>query len=702
MSKRRKTSLSGAMLDLWRPPHDAGDPVGCLATTYTFAPGLFDEQCLARFMEIESEPDREDLAFLLERESRLGGVYAAVMVDHTQAGVEHSLRWDVLPVRIRGGKQHAKLSLLVWTRHIRIIVASANFSEPGYRSNYEVAGTVDLKPEEANIEILTKAIGFLRGLLAFVPGASDRPPELVRADEFLGQVTNQAKDWKLVRRRGTVRQDLPCTMPFDKLETARSSLQEAVQACRGSGGSPSEARVASPFFDANDETGRVTASLCKLMARGGRRDICFCVPTLEEVPGAVARLAAPKALLLTPRSYSGHVTVERLPVHDKDKNPRAWHAKMLALKAEASYSALMIGSSNFTCAGMGEGKNRNAEANLLTIVVREAYSRESRQLESIWPEMDRIADPESAEWLGATPDSDEEELAKKPPLPDGFLFATYRAGKTRQIIIRVEPADLPQEWHINACGQEPCELLSSDSWQKAGKQRVLEISWLPAYPPDKLLVHWEGYEAFLPLNVDDSRALPPPVQLEEMSADDMLLILASVDPSAAFRAWAKQRKLFPDTFDPDHDSAAPIDLDPLRRYDLKATFLHRVRRRARVLAQLRANLQRPVWGRQALEWRLSGLVGIKPLAEKLAKEVTQSDVAADEALLTLADFLIVLREVDYRPGDSSLTKADFENVYGPFLIGLAEELYKQINAHRGKYSPDLLKFWERVVEQCRR
>ncbi len=76
MSRRKQTSNSGAMLDLWRPPQGAGDPVGCLATTYTFAPGLFDEQCLARFLEIDSEPNREDLAFLLERESRLGSVYA--------------------------------------------------------------------------------------------------------------------------------------------------------------------------------------------------------------------------------------------------------------------------------------------------------------------------------------------------------------------------------------------------------------------------------------------------------------------------------------------------------------------------------------------------------------------------------------------------------------------------------------------------
>ena len=131
MSKRQKTHHSAAMLELWRPPHDSGEPIGCLASTYTFAPELFDEQCLARFLEIESEPNREDLAFLLERESRLGSIYAGVLVDYTQAGVEHSLRWYVLPVRIPNGKQHAKLSLLAWTRHIRIVVASANLTEAG-------------------------------------------------------------------------------------------------------------------------------------------------------------------------------------------------------------------------------------------------------------------------------------------------------------------------------------------------------------------------------------------------------------------------------------------------------------------------------------------------------------------------------------------------------------------------------------------
>ena len=249
MSKRRKSGATGAMLDLWRPPQQAGDPIGCVATTFTFAPGLFDEQCLARFLQIESEPNRENLAFSLERASRLGGVYAGVLVDHTQAGVEHSLRWDVVPVRIVGGKQHAKLSLLAWTTHVRIIVTSANLTDPGYRSNYEVASTIDLTPQEADLEALEESLDFLGSLLAFVPGASASLPAVQRSEEFLERVRKQTRRWTSGRRRSSVRQHLVFTMPENgRRVPARSSLNEAVRLCRKRAGSPDEAWIRVALF----------------------------------------------------------------------------------------------------------------------------------------------------------------------------------------------------------------------------------------------------------------------------------------------------------------------------------------------------------------------------------------------------------------------------------------------------------------------
>lgn len=700
MSKSRKTRADGAMLELWRPPQGSGEPVGCLATTFTFNPGLFDEQCLARFLEIESEPDRQDLAFLLERESRLGGIYSGILVDHTWAGVEHSLRWDVLPVRIRNGKQHAKLSLLAWHRRVRIIVASANLTEPGYRTNHEVATFVDLTSERADTGILADALAFLRSLIAFVPGAPESRPEVARAIDFLADVESRTRGWKPVTSRGSLRQRLACTVPATSTGTAaRSSLEEAMQTCRGRGASPNEAWIASPFFDVDEDNSRVTSSLCKMMARGTKREIWFCVPAVRDRNvSAFARLAAPKSLIQTPTAYQGSAYVQMLPEFDADKNRRPWHAKMLGLLSD-EYSALMIGSSNFTCAGMGVGAFRNAEANLVTIADRESYGREVGQLEAVWPEMETVSDPDAAEWLGPLPGAEEEEQSSAPPLPAGFLSATYRAGDQRQIIVRLEPGELPEDWLILAVGQDGKELLSAVDWHERGQPTAVKLAWNSVQPPEKLLVRWDSFEAFWPLNVDDSRELPPPAQLEKMSADDMLLILAATDPSAAFRAWARDQQPS-ELFDPELDSAAPIDLDPLQRYDLHATFLHRVRRRARILAQLRSNLQQPVWGRQALEWRLRGLVGVEPLAKRLAQEFIASNGAADEAFLTLADFLIVLSEIEYEPADGALSKAEFGKIFRPFLRELAEKLDQQIEPRRPHVSQDLSQFWKRVLERC--
>ena len=686
------------MLELWRPPPNAGDPIGCLATTYTFTPSLFDEQCLSRFLEIESEPNREDLAFLLERESRLGGIYAGVLVDHTQAGVEHSLRWDVLPVRVRAGKQHAKLSLLAWSHFIRIIVASANLTGSGYRTNHEVAATVDVSPTEADRDLLMQAITFLRELLALVPGAQEGTPEVQRASTYLLQVERQAETWERPRRKAVVRQQLACTLPAVRSgRDPRSSLAEAVAACRRRGRSPHEAWVASPFFDVDDDSGHVAAVLCKSMARGRVRKISFCVPAARdegEIP--VPRLAAPKAITTIPLEYRGRVTVAVLPDFDGDKNFRPWHAKMLTLRGD-SYTALMIGSSNFTCAGMGAARRRNAEANLVTVVDRVAYGRDAGTLEAIWPQMEPIRDLDAAEWLGPQPKTDEEEGAIAPSIPTGFVSCTYRAGEQRKIVLRLDAEGLPLSWCIHACGRDERELLTEATWAETGSQSFVTIQWSPELPPARLLVSWDGKEAFLPLNVEDGRQLPPPARLEQMSADDMLWILASADPSGAFRAWTCDEPRS-DSFDPNLDSATPVD--PLHRYDLQATFLHRIRRRARILAQLRANLQRPVWGRQALEWRLWGIIGIEVLAERLAKEVIDAG-QADEALLILADFLIVLREVDYVQSDGCLSKRKFDAVFRPFLRDLAGRLQEQVATQESRVSSELMNFWRRVLDQCR-
>jgi hypothetical protein len=221
--------------------------------------------------------------------------------------------------------------------------------------------------------------------------------------------------------------------------------------CRKYGKSPVEVWVASPFFDPAkpNQDDQATAELCKSMGRGTKRRLTLCIPALGDDNDAI-RLAAPQSLLATGDRFVDRTDVARLPRVDGDKNLRAWHAKMLALSTP-EYNALMIGSSNFTKAGMGVGGVFNAEANLIFVARRDAFAREAGTLDECWPDIAYVDDPDSAEWAGPQQELvEEEQVAGVPVLPAGFVAASYRAGDAAEILFTLRPEKLPDTWQILA------------------------------------------------------------------------------------------------------------------------------------------------------------------------------------------------------------------------------------------------------------
>src|SRR5947209_6581780 len=153
----------GKLLDAWVAPDDAGDPVGCVATSFTFTPAFFEEECLARFLQLESDPTEDGPVYLVEREEKLAQLScAAALVDQHHCRGSRNLRLDMLPARMPPASLlHAKVSLLFWSRLIRIIIASANLTEDGYRKNQEVFGVVDFKPQgESPLACLRDTVAF--------------------------------------------------------------------------------------------------------------------------------------------------------------------------------------------------------------------------------------------------------------------------------------------------------------------------------------------------------------------------------------------------------------------------------------------------------------------------------------------------------------------------------------------------------------
>lgn len=699
---------SGTLLEYWRSPTGSGDPIGCLATTFTFDAGFFEEECLARFLDVDSLPDREGLAFLLERENRLGSVYAGVLVDQHQAGVDHSMRWDVLPVRISRGLQHAKITIMAWVEHVRILVSSANLTPQGYRTNHEVAGTLTLVPDKADKKEFDLCCSFFEDLIRFVPGDSEDPIKL-RALNFIKQVRNMVASWKEGNyRKSRLYRHFVFTLPaVSETDSARgertaseSALMSCLEKCRRYGPAPAKTWVASPFFDPEDNKtiDEATRALCKGMGRGISRYLTFCVPEIGHEESDSLRLAAPKSLLRTGKGRVDHLRVEVLPSKDQDRNPRPWHAKMLWLESD-HYSAMMIGSSNFTQAGLGLRKACNAEANLIFVTRKKSYARESGELAKCWPDTKSVVNPKDVKWTGELYGMEEDIVSNMPLLPAGFVSARYRAGDDQKLLLRFLPEKLPNHWKILAGLKHDEFLMDCEAYLDAGKGTSVEVSWKHNYAPGKLLVKWKDKQAFWPVNVEDQSALPIPNEVAKMSARDLMVILAAADSSVAFRAWCRQQ--VSGNMDDELDCALPAELDPLRRFDIRETFLHRIRRQARLLAAVRRSLERPAWSVRALDWRLRGMLGIERLGEHLIKELQKEGGKTAESTLILADFILMLTEVNYKEEPGWLTLSEFEEIFKPFVGNLAIHLNEKIYVLKTKLPPDIRAFWKEVYDRCR-
>ena len=113
-----------ALLDCWTPPQILGEadqnnrpvPIAFISTTFTFDADFFEEECLTRFLTMETEKEDDGAAFLIEREEKLASLHGGiVIVDQSHCKGSRSLRWDLVPCRVKNGIMHAKISILHWS-----------------------------------------------------------------------------------------------------------------------------------------------------------------------------------------------------------------------------------------------------------------------------------------------------------------------------------------------------------------------------------------------------------------------------------------------------------------------------------------------------------------------------------------------------------------------------------------------------------
>ena len=286
MGKRKHEGKPGygKLLDAWVAPDDAGDPVGCLATSFTFSPVFFEEECLARFLQLESDPTEDGPVYLVEREEKLAQVTcAAALVDQHHCRGSRSLRWDLLSARMPEGLQHAKVSLLFWAKFLRIIIGSANLTDDGYRRNQEVFGVLDFKVGgDSPLSCLIDTIAFLRKAALFsTTSAGTKSPALDRVNLLLDRALKEVRTWRLtddeVRRNGVRVQTMFSGPGYPNIIASLNTMWPV-------GSAPCSAFVMSPFFDRPEVPNAPAKELWSLIRQRGKANVRFHVCLLYTSP----------------------------------------------------------------------------------------------------------------------------------------------------------------------------------------------------------------------------------------------------------------------------------------------------------------------------------------------------------------------------------------------------------------------------------
>ena len=105
------------LLDFWQKPAKAGDPLAVLATTFALEPDFFEQNCLARFLEVssvdESSGSVEDIVAQVEMQEMLQTASVTVLADRSAPVQRTSLLWDILGCEVQGGLLHAKVAVLI-------------------------------------------------------------------------------------------------------------------------------------------------------------------------------------------------------------------------------------------------------------------------------------------------------------------------------------------------------------------------------------------------------------------------------------------------------------------------------------------------------------------------------------------------------------------------------------------------------------
>lgn len=691
MDKKQREGY-GKILDAWMSPEGAGEPIGCVATTFTFSSAFFEGECLSRFLCLETSPDEDGPIYLIEREEKLAGIYASVLVDqHNCTGnctEARSLRWDLLSARIPKGVLHAKISILYWSNFIRLIIGSANITESGYRKNQEIFGVLDYYADSKTpLAPLFDTLSYLEEIIRYAnPDSKDRLPAITRWNKFLEKVRSSAKEWGL-RKRDIGRKSIKINTVF--IGPGQPSVFKQLETIWPSSSPPAVAYITSPFFDPPDAQNTPAREIWNILKQKGKAEVIYNV-LVEDIPNSKALfIRAPRSLLENAPYNRDKVNVkfqrleELQKTEDGKEIPRQLHLKSIWLEGDNYNVVYMIGSSNFTSAGIGLVNNPNLEANIVYIVNnKKLYWMLDKSYLYGFEEID----PKTELQWQKDIEQNEDDLKEMILLPSFFKHAMYGCNeKGESFIMFYFGKNAPKDWAINCQGNDK-PFFDELSWKKEGATETYTLPWIDTKPPAGFEIRWResGGVAWLPVNVEKSSSLPPPEEIKNLPLETLIDILTSARPlHQTMRNWLRKKKS-------NENIVGPI-VDPHKRVDTSAFLLQRTRRVSDALCALRTKLEKPVMTKESLEWRLYGPVGVGALAKAISNEAKSEQ----EKSFLLTELALELSRIKLQTVPSSLSS----HIVKKAITQVIDELRQQVFVDSLNDLPNLKEYVESAFRE---
>ncbi|GAA1741620.1 hypothetical protein SAMN06265174_103316 [Dietzia kunjamensis subsp. schimae] len=633
------------LLDYWAPPPDAGRPVAVLATTFVLQPDFVDRDCLSRFLSVnsveESLPGSEeigadkptsrsvdDIVARLELEERLADAAVTVIADRSAEAHRSTLRWDLLQVAVPGGALlHSKVSVLIWENCARVIIGSANLTRAGYRTQAELALAAEVRSDTECLlprADLLELADELESYLDLLPGQPEGIAAVERARSTLAIFRVRIDSVPVNRRRSSLRVRLaptsPQISPLDRFADVWRGDRKATEICQ-----------VSPFYDAkSDAAGDAIRST--VIARNGAGRHEHLILTLPTLSGTL-----PVSEPLLDRADRGLLKMLLLDDPSSEQR-RQLHAKCLTVTGPDG-TAVLVGSSNHTSAGLGVGgQKRHRELNVW--LHARAGTREERRLWDLTP----VGEPVPAEqnWING----DDEDEAETPQLPLAFQQVIARRDEekawTLTCTVDTEALDKVGQWLVADPTDTP--LMNSAQWHSAGRPDKWTSGVASDDIPTSLAVTTSDGTARWSVLVDDRGELPPGPTVKDLTTAQLLAALARGRTLSAAVAEILAGRLA---------SADPLldGDDVLARYDDPALLFRRGRALGAALDQLEERLARrlnevdPVGH---LSSRLRTPPGPLGLAERILVDVDGGLMEKPEAVFTLAEVALAMGRVDWQ------------------------------------------------------